>query len=85
MNIPQTLLTADQETAVRYFRRQWNKTANVPLTAQDYLAMRVQEVLNAQVANWKQAAVSSDVPTAYKAATPAVQAQVDALLGITPP
>lgn len=75
----------EEEAAIRYRRKQWNKTAKVPLTAGQYADMRVAEFFQGLTAQVNAERETVELQAAFKAASPAVQSTVRSQLGIVEP
>ncbi len=77
--------SAEEESAIRYMRRKWNKTAKTPLTAGQYADMRVKELFESITAEAKLEQETKELPEAFRSASPQVQASILNQLGITAP
>lgn len=78
--------TADQETALRFFRRKHNAANGTSLTAAQYgEQVAIQQKLDRLVEAMNEERATSELTTAFKAASPATQATVRTALGISNP
>lgn len=75
----------EEETAIRYFRKKYNKDNNSSLTANQYADMIAANTFGSLVASMNAERETAELTAAFKAASPAVKASVKTALGIIEP
>lgn len=79
------VLSADQEKAVRYFRKKHNAQHGTSFTANQYADFRLFDLFEGMVDPMNRERASEELTKAFLAATPAQQASVRSTLGIVDP
>ena len=89
MNLPNKTLSADEEYAIKYFRRKHNNNnvgnAGNQMTAQEFLAFSIDQMLADLVTKTADERAKDELLNAFRTASLANQATVRTTLGISDP
>ena len=75
----------EEETAIRYFRKKYNKDNNSSLKANQYADLIAANTFGGLVTAMNAERETAELTAAFKTASPAVQSSVKTALGITEP